>query len=133
MLLPRGAPRGSSICETRVGAPLSKHGRRKKMQWWKKQGLHSTSSRGSSSRVTAALSSAPSKQRHIELLFPRHDDFAERHIGPGDKEKRDMLQTLGMESIDELIDQTVPSSIRLTRSLKMDDQVCKLNPESRVL
>ncbi|KAM4052127.1 glycine dehydrogenase (decarboxylating), mitochondrial [Anomaloglossus baeobatrachus] len=81
-------------------------------------------SRASSSRVTA-ISAAPSKQRQIELLFPRHDDFSERHIGPGDKEKREMLQTLGMESIDALIDQTVPSSIRLTRSLKMDDQVCE--------
>ncbi|XP_075683416.1 glycine dehydrogenase (decarboxylating), mitochondrial isoform X2 [Rhinoderma darwinii] len=83
-------------------------------------------SRSSSSRVSAAaLSSPPSSQRQIELLFPRHDDFAERHIGPGDKEKREMLQTLGLESIDELIDQTVPASIRLSRPLKMDDHVCE--------
>ncbi|XP_066460352.1 glycine dehydrogenase (decarboxylating), mitochondrial [Eleutherodactylus coqui] len=83
--------------------------------------------RGNSSRVSsaAALSSAPSSQRQIELLFPRHDDFSERHIGPGDKEKMEMLQTLGMESIEELIDQTVPASIRLSRPLKMDDQVCE--------
>ncbi|KAG8595570.1 hypothetical protein GDO81_001559 [Engystomops pustulosus] len=82
---------------------------------------------GASSRMSAAapLRSSHSSQRQIEQLFPRHDDFSERHIGPGDKEKREMLHTLGMENIDELIDQTVPASIRLSRLLKMDDQVCE--------
>ncbi|KAM5191340.1 glycine dehydrogenase (decarboxylating), mitochondrial [Mantella aurantiaca] len=81
----------------------------------------------STSRVptAAALASPSSSQRQIERLFPRHDDFSERHIGPGDKEKREMLETLGVESIDELIDKTVPASIRLSRPLKMDDQVCE--------
>lgn len=32
--------------------------------------------------------------RMIDRILPRHDDFAERHIGPGDKEKREMLNTL---------------------------------------
>lgn len=35
--------------------------------------------------------------RKIERILPRHDDFSERHIGPGDKEKREMLNTLGLE------------------------------------
>lgn len=35
--------------------------------------------------------------RKIERILPRHDDFSERHIGPGDKEKREMLTTLGLE------------------------------------
>ncbi|XP_041104459.1 glycine dehydrogenase (decarboxylating), mitochondrial-like isoform X1 [Polyodon spathula] len=63
--------------------------------------------------------------RQIDKILPRHDDFSERHIGPGDKEKREMLGTLGLESIEELIDKTVPSSIRLRRSMKMDDPVCE--------
>lgn len=63
--------------------------------------------------------------RHIERLVPRHDDFSERHIGPGDKEKREMLRTLGLGSIDELIDRAVPASIRLGRPLKLDDPVCE--------
>lgn len=33
--------------------------------------------------------------RMIDRILPRHDDFAERHIGPGDKEKTEMLRTLG--------------------------------------
>lgn len=63
--------------------------------------------------------------RKIERILPRHDDFSERHIGPGDKEKREMLHTLGLESVSRLIESTVPASIRLGRSLKMDDPVCE--------
>ncbi len=40
-------------------------------------------------------------------------DFANRrHIGPSPTEMADMLATLGVGSLDELIDQTVPQSIR---------------------
>ncbi|XP_030646871.1 glycine dehydrogenase (decarboxylating), mitochondrial [Chanos chanos] len=63
--------------------------------------------------------------RKIERILPRHDDFAERHIGPGDKEKSEMLGALGLESIEELIDKTLPPSIRLQRTMKMDDPVCE--------
>lgn len=34
--------------------------------------------------------------RLLERLLPRHDDFARRHIGPGDKDQREMLQALGL-------------------------------------
>uniref|UniRef100_A0AAQ5ZKZ4 glycine dehydrogenase (aminomethyl-transferring) n=1 Tax=Amphiprion ocellaris TaxID=80972 RepID=A0AAQ5ZKZ4_AMPOC len=71
-------------------------------------------------RTSAALSS-----RQIERILPRHDDFAERHIGPGEREKREMLDVLGLESVDQLIEDTVPSSIRMQRSMKMDDPVCE--------
>uniref|UniRef100_A0A8C5LSI6 Glycine cleavage system P protein n=1 Tax=Leptobrachium leishanense TaxID=445787 RepID=A0A8C5LSI6_9ANUR len=85
--------------------------------------------RWQSTRVAGGASSlAPdptSSPRQIEMLFPRHDDFSERHIGPGDQEKGEMLQTIGEESIEALIEKTVPASIRLSRPLKMDDQVCE--------
>ncbi|KAM4708873.1 glycine dehydrogenase (decarboxylating), mitochondrial [Discoglossus pictus] len=90
--------------------------------WHHAQGLRSSSTLAPAGSVLASSSSSP---RQIEQLFPRHDDFSERHIGPGDKEKREMLSTIGMGSIDELIDKTVPASIRLSRPLKMDDQVCE--------
>lgn len=35
--------------------------------------------------------------RQIDRILPRHDDFAERHIGPGEREKREMLDVLGLE------------------------------------
>uniref|UniRef100_A0A8C0G6M0 Glycine cleavage system P-protein N-terminal domain-containing protein n=1 Tax=Chelonoidis abingdonii TaxID=106734 RepID=A0A8C0G6M0_CHEAB len=78
---------------------------------------------GSASNPSAAAASGSS--RYIEQLLPQHDDFSQRHIGPRDKEKREMLQTMGLASIDELIDKTVPASIRLGRPLKMDDHICE--------
>ncbi len=45
-------------------------------------------------------------------------DFANRrHIGPSPKEMAEMAETLGVESLDELIDQTVPKSIRQKQKL----------------
>lgn len=45
-------------------------------------------------------------------------DFANRrHIGPSPKEMEAMLETLGVGSLDELIDQTVPKSIRQAEPL----------------
>ncbi|XP_012691371.2 glycine dehydrogenase (decarboxylating), mitochondrial [Clupea harengus] len=63
--------------------------------------------------------------RKIEIMLPRHDDFTERHIGPGEKEKKEMLSTLELESVEELIEKTIPSSIRLKRVMKMDDPICE--------
>ena len=40
-------------------------------------------------------------------------DFANRrHIGPSPAEIADMLEVIGVKSLDDLIDQTVPDSIR---------------------
>ena len=40
-------------------------------------------------------------------------DFANRrHIGPSPSEMEEMFKTIGVESLDELINQTVPESIR---------------------
>ena len=45
-------------------------------------------------------------------------DFANRrHIGPSPKEMADMLKVLGVDSLDQLIDQTVPKSIRQEKPL----------------
>ena len=39
------------------------------------------------------------------------DAFLRRHIGPDDAEQQSMLETLGVESLDALISETVPNSI----------------------
>ncbi len=45
-------------------------------------------------------------------------DFANRrHIGPSPAEMEEMLKTLGVASLDELIDQTVPANIRQAKPL----------------
>lgn len=33
----------------------------------------------------------------IDKLYPKHDDFSERHIGPGNAEKAEMLEYLGLK------------------------------------
>lgn len=46
-------------------------------------------------------------------------NFAKRHIGPSATETSEMLSFLGLSSVDELIDQTVPSGIRLKSPLNI--------------
>lgn len=45
--------------------------------------------------------------------------FARRHIGPGHSELDAMLGVIGVASLDKLIDETVPSSIRLKKQLNL--------------
>ncbi|MBI9063430.1 MAG: aminomethyl-transferring glycine dehydrogenase [Marinilabiliaceae bacterium] len=48
------------------------------------------------------------------------DKFVQRHIGPRDHEIGTMLEKVGVSSIDELIEQTVPASIRLKKPLNVE-------------
>ncbi len=51
-----------------------------------------------------------------------HDEFIARHIGTlDDEDRRSMLHTIGVESVDELIDATVPESIRLREPLDLPE------------
>ena len=52
-------------------------------------------------------------------LFPHPDRFERRHIGPSESETREMLKVLNVKSLDELIEQTVPNSIRLKKPLNL--------------
>lgn len=52
-------------------------------------------------------------------LFPHPDRFERRHIGPSESETQEMLKVLNVKSLDELIEQTVPSSIRLKKPLSL--------------
>ena len=45
--------------------------------------------------------------------------FASRHIGPNASELKDMLQTIGVDSLGELIDKTIPNNIRLQQDLDL--------------
>src|SRR5438874_10346017 len=49
------------------------------------------------------------------------DSFARRHIGPNDAETTEMLHAVGFESLDVLIDATVPKNIRLDRDLSLPE------------
>ncbi|MFM8650313.1 MAG: aminomethyl-transferring glycine dehydrogenase [Actinomycetota bacterium] len=62
----------------------------------------------------------------LDGLIDRHD-FHRRHIGVGatadDDSLRDMLSTIGVDSLAELIDRTVPASIRMTTDLALPDEL----------
>jgi glycine dehydrogenase len=47
------------------------------------------------------------------------DIFESRHIGPRANEVSEMLKKIGVQSIDELIEQTIPSAIRLRKPLNV--------------
>ena len=48
------------------------------------------------------------------------DTFSLRHIGPREEQRKQMLDAIGVNSIDELIDQTIPKNIRLHSPLKLE-------------
>jgi glycine dehydrogenase len=48
-----------------------------------------------------------------------HDWFAPRHIGPSPDQRDAMLAAIGASSLDALIDETIPRSIRLDRPLRL--------------
>ena len=50
-------------------------------------------------------------------IFDRSKDFALRHIGPAENDLPKMLETIGVSTLDELIDQTVPDSICFRKPL----------------
>jgi len=43
------------------------------------------------------------------------DRFVERHIGIGKEQEKEMLTAVNVSSLEELIDQTIPKTIRLAR------------------
>src|SRR3954470_7138672 len=48
-------------------------------------------------------------------------DFTGRHIGPRKDDVQAMLKEIGVSSVDALIDQTIPSSIRLNKKLNIPE------------
>jgi glycine dehydrogenase len=51
------------------------------------------------------------------------DSFAHRHLGPTDTDIKEMLATLGFQSLDALAEVAVPDDIRLRRPLSLPDGV----------
>ncbi|MAU62929.1 MAG: glycine dehydrogenase (aminomethyl-transferring) [Flavobacteriaceae bacterium] len=48
-------------------------------------------------------------------------NFSSRHIGINKDQKKEMLNSLGINSIDELISETIPKNIRINTGLKLDE------------
>ena len=63
----------------------------------------------------------------MSINLPPADDFSTRHIGPDDGEVSTMLGTLGLKSLDELIQKTVPAEILDDAPLNIGKAVDELN------
>jgi len=70
------------------------------------------------------------------------DEFVSRHIGVTAADEKEMLAAVSVESLDQLIEQTIPASIRQTSPLKPDaahsekevlQQIRKLASDNRLL
>ena len=58
-----------------------------------------------------------------KLLMMIQDSFERRHIGANDNDVKQMLETVGVGSINELIKETIPNSILKNEELKVEDAV----------
>lgn len=50
-----------------------------------------------------------------------HDQFVNRHLGPRKNDVPAMLEAIGVGSLDQLIDETVPNAIRSTKEMNIPD------------
>ncbi len=48
-----------------------------------------------------------------------YDQFVDRHIGPNEEELQEMLKYIGVDTLDQLIEETIPEDIRLNRALRL--------------
>ncbi len=53
--------------------------------------------------------------------FTHEDYFVNRHIGVSPEEKQEMLDVIGCDNLDQLIDQTIPATIRQRRKLDIPE------------
>jgi glycine dehydrogenase len=60
---------------------------------------------------------------YMNLFEKQSSEFVSRHIGPDQTETAEMLATIGVESLDELIDKTVPSQIRLHKKTDISEPI----------
>ncbi|GMQ80996.1 MAG: aminomethyl-transferring glycine dehydrogenase [Rhodothermia bacterium] len=54
------------------------------------------------------------------------DRFENRHIGPSASQISEMLKILGLNTVDELIDETIPANIRMSGQLDLPDALTEM-------
>lgn len=55
----------------------------------------------------------------MSLFESQSKEFQHRHNGPNESQTKEMLKTIGVKSLDELIDRTVPAGIRMDHELSL--------------
>ena len=59
----------------------------------------------------------------MNLFEKQSSEFTLRHIGPDETETKEMLASIGVASVDELIDKTIPLNIRLEKKLAIAEPI----------
>lgn len=68
----------------------------------------------------------------MSLNIHYQEQFENRHIAPNAEDTKVMLETIGVDSINELIDQTVPASIRLKKPLNLPEALSEVDYLSKL-
>jgi glycine dehydrogenase len=55
----------------------------------------------------------------MSINLHQKSSFADRHHGSSQEDTQALLQTIGMKSVEELIEKTIPASIRLKTPMKL--------------
>jgi len=71
-------------------------------------------------------------QPFFEIKMTKHNAFQLRHIGPRKEEINSMLKTIGVKSLDQLIDETIPASIRLKKPMNVDEGMTEFEFASHI-
>ncbi|MDB9886386.1 aminomethyl-transferring glycine dehydrogenase [Flavobacteriaceae bacterium] len=58
--------------------------------------------------------------------------FENRHLGPNEKERAQMLKTIGVDSIATLIDETIPADIRLANPLDLPEGISEYAYQKKI-
>jgi glycine dehydrogenase len=59
----------------------------------------------------------------MSLFKKQAEEFERRHIGPGEEDMKEMLQTIGVDSLEELMKRTVPASIRMQQDPDLPEAI----------
>ena len=69
---------------------------------------------------------------HSLKTLEQKDRFIHRHIGPSNKEISEMLKTLDVSSLDELINKVVPDSIRMQKNLDLPPSIPEIEALNKI-
>ena len=82
--------------------------------------------------VESKIATTQANSTYRNSLNKSANNFAERHIGANEQQIQSMLQVLGVSSLDELIDKTVPAAIRLHKSLDLPEAQSEFSALARL-
>ncbi len=62
----------------------------------------------------------------MQLNASYQDEFIKRHISPIENDTESMLKTIGVSSVDQLIDETIPAHIRLKQRMQLPEPMTEV-------